>query len=534
MSKKDGALLDNEIRNEIVSLQYEDGNTLNKNSILEILDKNKVNNINPSDINVYKSNEEQIGLDTGFDGAAIHIHNEATGLNEVYYIFRGTETSQKEDLIYNAMGIVGGTATDQIRDAGSFYDQVEANIAETTSSEINRYGDGHSLGGHLIISTALLEKSFDDVRGINDAPVNLSQLVNLDPELREYVISHTSISNVEDVSPTQLKKIVTNYYSDEAKVITHERMKGEPLYAQTIPNTAYLGHKINYYGDPNTAEFPDLYEAPKSYGIFQSIAPQTSPAFLLINRFMYDQTMNGLTNTMGSIGEKYTVAEANAFVASAYQYGMIMPRDQKLALGVTGGTGAGALLLSNPLFAVKAYDVTMAFGQMDLHSMDVFIDAYKESDKPILVQYVDPGSGKRIFVNADKLLQVRDTLNTALEEKKQALKKLKEYLEHEIYEQASLQKSRYRVEMSEKEANWRQFLTSEGKTYGEADLYKPTGISFRREFDEIDASVYDSISEMIELYQLEHDQLEKLYSSFEANLQTIFEVDEELAQKISS
>ncbi|WP_341604395.1 DUF6792 domain-containing protein [Shouchella clausii] len=51
-----------------------------------------------------------------------------------------------------------------------FIEEVETNI---NTNGIKRYGDGHSLGGHLIVSVALIEKNFDDVRGLNDAPVNL-------------------------------------------------------------------------------------------------------------------------------------------------------------------------------------------------------------------------------------------------------------------------------------------------------------------------------------------------------------------------
>ncbi|TSB48541.1 DUF6792 domain-containing protein [Alkalicoccobacillus porphyridii] len=532
-------ILDNNIRNELTALQYEnDDNSFDLHSVINVINSNDEIQFDSNDINVYKTDgqniSDTIGLNSGFDGAAVHITKDKPPVNEIYFFYRGTEPNQTEDILYDAMGIVGGTNIQQIEDAEKFYKEVISNVEDDSNIKLKQHGDGHSLGGHLIATTALVNSNFSSVRGINDAPVNLKQLTTVDEKFRDFLFEYLEVTSMENVKSNDLIEAAQVYYSEESKVITHERIKGEPLYAQTIPNTAYLGHKINYYGDPTTAEFPNLYEAPTSYGIFHRIASPISPALLTVNRFMYDQTMTGLTNTMGRIGENYTVAEANAFITSAYHYGLIMPSDQKVALGVTGGAGAGLVFLTNPLFAVKGYDIGMAWGQMDLHSMNVFIDAYQEADKPVLVQYVDPGSGKRIFVNADTLLQVRDTLKKALEEKEQALQKLKEYSEHTIYEQASLQKSRFRVEMSEKEANWRQFLASEGKTYGEFDLYKPTGISFRREFDEIDSGIYDSISEMIDLYQMEYDQLKKLCSSFESNLHTIFEVDEELAQKISS
>ncbi|TSB48527.1 DUF6792 domain-containing protein [Alkalicoccobacillus porphyridii] len=529
--------LDTDIRNELTALQYENaesGIVFDQESVYEILEHHGVKGISKEDIQIYKSDgtqiKQSIGEHSGFDGAAVHIHNEDASMNDVYFIYRGTEfsTDNLEDVVYDAFGVVGGSSTEQVDDALTFYREVKKEIQEVTDNELTIYGDGHSLGGHLIVSTALIEKEFNDVRGINDAPVHFDQLVRLDPEFGRYA-NRMSKDGVLHASEEELLSLAQTFYSEESKVITHERMKGEPLYAQTIPNTAYLGRKINYYGDPHAAEFPNLYEAPKPLGIFHNLHPQ-----LMMYDFMYDQTLNHLTHSLGRAGETYTVAEANAFLTSAYHYATIMPMNQKVALGATGITGGSMAFLSNPLFAVKGYEVISSMDQMDLHSMNAFIEAYSRVDRPVLVQYTEPGTGKRIFVNVDKLLQVRDTLKRALEEKGQALKRLKGYTEEEISDLASSHKNRFRVEMSDKEASWRAFLASEGKTYRESDLYKPTGITFRRDFENIDDSVHEPLLDMIEVYQAEFHQLEKLYNSFESNLHELFEVDEELSRQISS
>lgn len=45
------------------------------------------------------------------------------------------------------------------------YEKVEGNI-KSSGTKVERYGDGHSLGGHLIVTLGLITKNFKDVRGM--------------------------------------------------------------------------------------------------------------------------------------------------------------------------------------------------------------------------------------------------------------------------------------------------------------------------------------------------------------------------------
>ncbi|SDB99426.1 DUF6792 domain-containing protein [Shouchella lonarensis] len=77
--------LSEEVRNELVELQYEDkkkGHTFDEKSVEETLKKHNVTDVKAKDITIYKSDgkniDGKVGDKTGFDGAAIHIHNEDT------------------------------------------------------------------------------------------------------------------------------------------------------------------------------------------------------------------------------------------------------------------------------------------------------------------------------------------------------------------------------------------------------------------------------------------------------------------------
>ncbi|MBU8595875.1 hypothetical protein KM908_06980, partial [Alkalihalobacillus clausii] len=250
-------------RNAITALQYESGEPLDIDSLKKVLDSYNITNIDYNDITIYKSSGENIdspiGNESGFDGAAIHHYNEEKGINDVYYIFRGTEVDldAPEDVVYDAFGVVAGVSDAQIKHAQRFYKTVETDIAQKTNgNEITRYGDGHSLGGHLIVSVALIEKNFDDVRGLNDAPVNLKQLVDLDRQFSSYIQRKTNTDNISSIPQEELVLLARDFYATEANAISHTRVKGEPLYAQSIPYTFYPGAAIHYLGDMETPEFP--------------------------------------------------------------------------------------------------------------------------------------------------------------------------------------------------------------------------------------------------------------------------------------
>ncbi len=76
-----------------------------------------------------------------------------------------------------------------------------------------------------------------------------------------YLSIEASIDDVTNIPPEDLELLARDFYADEAKVISHTRVRGEPLYAQTIPNTLYIGNDIYYIGDSNTPEFPNVFDS---------------------------------------------------------------------------------------------------------------------------------------------------------------------------------------------------------------------------------------------------------------------------------
>ncbi|WMM34150.1 DUF6792 domain-containing protein, partial [Shouchella clausii] len=83
--------LEDNTRNALTALQYESGKPLDIDSLKQVLDSYNITTIDYNDITIYKSSGENIDSPIGNDGAAIHHYNEEKDINDVYYIFRGTE-----------------------------------------------------------------------------------------------------------------------------------------------------------------------------------------------------------------------------------------------------------------------------------------------------------------------------------------------------------------------------------------------------------------------------------------------------------
>ncbi|PAF15331.1 hypothetical protein CHH59_04600, partial [Shouchella clausii] len=217
---------------------------------------------------------------------------------------------------------------EQIDDARRFYNRVESGIAEKTNNEdITRYGDGHSLGGHLIVSVALTEKNFDDVRGLNDAPVNLKQLTRLDEYFKDHVMQNMGTTNISDIPQEELVLLARDFYAAEANAISHTRVKGEPLYAQSIPYTFYPGATIHYLGDMETPEFPDVltprtpwpglmevFSRPPMFGTFVSLGLGINAD---LDRVAYNANINHLLQFITILGEEMTVTELSELIGKA-------------------------------------------------------------------------------------------------------------------------------------------------------------------------------------------------------------------------
>lgn len=544
--------LEDNTRNAITALQYESGEPLDIDSLKKVLDSYNITDIDYNDITIYKSSGEHIdspiGNESGFDGAAIHHYNKEKGINDVYYIFRGTEVDldAPEDVIYDAFGVVAGVSDEQIGDALDFIDEVETNI---NTNGIKRYGDGHSLGGHLIVSVALIEKNFDDVRGLNDAPVNLKQLVDLDRQFSSYIQRKTNTDNISSIPQEELVLLARDFYAAEANTISHTRVKGEPLYAQSIPYTFYPGASIHYLGDMETPEFPDVltprppwpgltevFSRPPMFGTFVSLGLGINAD---LDRVAYNANINHLLQFITIIGEEMTVAELSELIGKAKDNPWAalsdMPESVNERLKEEVGLGhivGGLWALKNTAVYEKVLAVINAKEQFDLHSIGTLIELYDQPGQQPVTYRLEPGTGTHILVDEDSLVNALQAMEGALEQKREALGLLYHYRNMELHERMFEQRERVEGMMSNKEANWRAFLQEAGHTYSKDAIRKPTGVTFRKEFDPVPASAVEQIDGIIEMYELDMRELEQLVLDYKENLRGLFAADEALAQSI--
>ncbi|SDB99585.1 DUF6792 domain-containing protein [Shouchella lonarensis] len=351
--------LSEEIRNELVKLQY---GSIDRDAVIELLKQHQINDIKPEDVMVYTSDGEgidrKIGGTSGFDGAAIHIYNEESGRNEVYYIARGTELDSSHDVVYDMYGVAGGVADDQIADAQEFFREVEENVSSAVSNEnidsIKRYGDGHSLGGHIIATLALLEKGFTDVRGLNAAPVHLKQLIELDDEFRQHIDRVTGGKDADSLSQKELQDLAKDYYKAEIAHIKQYRVKGEPLYAQTIPFGFFFGD-IHYLGHMGTPEFPNLLDTYDS-GAFN------------VDRAIYHSFMATVLWLLRRSGKEVSVDDTANLLDS------LGPGDYAYLVKTFGPVVV--LMLFNPTFLKQVITIWQQFDQVDLHDIDVVMEEF--------------------------------------------------------------------------------------------------------------------------------------------------------------
>ncbi|WP_338465466.1 DUF6792 domain-containing protein [Shouchella rhizosphaerae] len=539
-------------RNALTALQYESGKPLDIDSLKKVLDSYNITDIDYNDITIYKSSGENIdspiGNESGFDSAAIHHYNEEKDINDVYYIFRGTEVDldAPEDVVYDAFGVVAGVSDEQIEDALDFIEEVETNI---NTNGIKRYGDGHSLGGHLIVSVALIEKNFDDVRGLNDAPVNLKQLASLDSDFVDYLESATDVLDISDIPEEELVLLARDFYAAEANTISHTRVKGEPLYAQSIPYTFYPGASIHYLGDMETPEFPDVltprlpwpgltevFSRPPMFGTFVSLGLGINAD---LDRVAYNANINHLLQFITIIGEEMTVAELSELIGKAKDNPWAalsdMPESVNERLKEEVGLGhivGGLWALKNTAVYEKVLAVINAKEQFDLHSIGTLIELYDQPGQQPVTYRLEPGTGTHILVDEDSLVNALQAMEGALEQKREALGLLYHYRNMELHERMFEQRERVEGMMSNKEANWRAFLQEAGHTYSKDAIRKPTGVTFRKEFDPVPASAVEQIDGIIEMYELDMRELEQLVLDYKENLRGLFAADEALAQSI--
>lgn len=180
-------------------------------------------------------------------------------INEVYYLFKGTEPQDFNDVWADAAGIGAGSSFDQLNDAKKMYKNVQKDIKNRTINgniEIKKYGDGYSLGGGNVVGLALYTKGFDNIRGLNDAPINVYQMYKFDRNFAGFIFKHTGLNDIETISEKNLIKYAKEYYGSEIPKISHTRVKGEPLHNKTLWASYTLDTKSLFWATQTHLIFP--------------------------------------------------------------------------------------------------------------------------------------------------------------------------------------------------------------------------------------------------------------------------------------
>lgn len=530
----ENSFLNNDARNELMSL--EDQKAVTEDTVLEVLKKQFPGEEIP-EIKVYNQNDFNIGQKSGLNVSAVHIYDEKTKVNEVYYLFRGTEPENFDDVWTDAAGIGAGSNSDQIKDSIKFNQAVEKQVKSYSKTDISKFADGYSLGGNNAVSTAIIDKSFKDVRTLNGAPLSGYQLTGADPDFKDYLAEKYRVADMHEISESKIVKEVKNYYGSQKHKVTHIRVKGEPLYVQSFPGKVYFGEKIITLGTRSGLEdFPDIGKYPAEiYTELPAMAP-----FLAFDHFRYNLGVKGILGGVRELDQSLGLeSSADLFENSGDYFGKLPPylRAGATVTGVVGGTGT---FLTSPGLQRQVFIGIQKKGQVDLHYYHNFLEFYEKyynAEMP-LYMIADPVSGEEILLEPVALYRFIAQCQLGLELKQDVLKEFKLYKDKTTEELYKDQQANLRRQMSEKESNPQGFMSAafSGGAYAYANGYDmiAESLSFNKDFASIRADVLQPLEEIIETLKSEILHLEDFIDKYSKTYQKMFEKDEELKAYIET
>ncbi|MGA6841432.1 DUF6792 domain-containing protein [Priestia megaterium] len=529
MSKR--PLLNDSLRNRITQLEYK-GLSGKENEIKRIYRESTGKEA--PEFTIYSSSDMGIGEKSGFDGAAIHFHDEKRKINEVYYIFRGTEPSKDfGDVVYDALGIGAGEDQAQISDATKMYQKVEGNI-KSSGTKVERYGDGHSLGGHLIVTLGLITKNFKDIRGMNDAPVNVKQLIRLDSDFSDYV--RQKYGKSDGVSSKKLIEIANVYYKKQKATISHTWVKGEPMHAQSFPNSWYAGNKVTMLGDLDTEEMINIGKYP-----FQKEA-KWNPVYM-IDQFRYNLGVKTILDGLGFANDHVKQETLLDLPNKSEQYLEHVKKYPFLHLGeikvgVALGAAGGVNLLTSPGGLSQVFKGISQKDQAKLHGINYVVKYTEANEMKTYYQIFDSGSQEEILLDYEEMKKFVYYCANAIKEKEANLKALKQYLHQEIDEVFEAEKKKLKTKMSREEASPQAFMEKADKDgatlawFGQKRVAEK--VTFDKTFDPLDDSVFTPIEEIISSIQEEITYFQTFLETFFQNFEKMMEADESVASDIKS
>jgi hypothetical protein len=525
MSKK--PLLDDSLRNRITQLEYK-GLSGKEKEIKNIYKESTGKEI--PEFTIYDSSDMGIGGKSGFDGAAIHFHDEKQKINEVYYVFRGTEPSKDfGDVVYDALGVGAGKQNSQIEDAMAMYEEVEKNFTDS-SVKIKRYGDGHSLGGHLIVTLSLITKNFVNTRGLNDALVNLEQLKELDSDFENYVQVKTGKN--EGISSKKLTELANTYYKKQKATISHTWVKGEPMHAQSFPGSWYAGNKVTMLGNMNTEEMINIGEYP-----LKRLAKWN--LFLKHDEMRYN---SGVSNIIGGLSLVNAHVDNSVLLNIPSYVDDVKEKPLKHLPGIVLGTEGAFFLtkqaIKSPGVLVQGIKGISQRDQAKLHGINYVVKYTEANAMKTYYQVFDSGSQEEILLDYEQMKKFVYYCANVIKDKEANLNALKQYLHSEINEVFEAKKKKLKMKISREEASPQSFMEKADKDgatlawFGQKRVAEK--VTFDKTFDPLDDSVFTPVEEIISSIQEEVTYYQKFLEAFFQNFEKMMEADESVASDIKS
>jgi hypothetical protein len=460
----------------------------------------------------------------------IHINYPEQHINQVYYIFRGTHGL--EDIYYDTTGIAAASNISQLIDAENFLKKVNATITKDGNNP-DIFGDGHSLGGHVVINLALKmntstdfgDISFANVRGLNDAPVNIYSLIEFDEEFRIYLKEKYGVSNFNKLSESQLIQYTKEYYNEPAQIIEHVRVKGEPLYAQDFRGKLYIGSQIHYLGDLDTEEFTNVAQYPFSH--------LTWMPFFKLQELRYNAGVSSFIEGFGNFDRKIGLEKAKELYESPLG---------RFILGVNIAKEANQSakpLIFNPYFGYQLVQGYQQRDQLEYHGIAHLTELYRTGHMKTYFNMLDPIGGMPILLDREELLLFMERCRNGVGDKQQIIRELRGYIHSELEEIYSGVKFDIGMGISALEANPSVLLPKSrvpnfGILGGIPKERKARSVVFDESFEPIEHGVLGPLEEIIQTIEQEIKHLEKFIQDVVGTLDVLFDRDKELASTIRS
>jgi hypothetical protein len=520
-------LLDNNLRNKLTQLEYKDLSSRSKE--IKKIYKDTTGE-NPPNFKVYTSKDMGVGNKSGFDGAAIHFYDKEHHINEVYYIFRGTEPNKDfGDVVYDGLGIGSGKKDTQLEDALNMYDKVEKKIKKS-DIEIKRYGDGHSLGGHLIVTLGLLKKNFVSIRGLNDAPANVKQLLRVDNDFQNYV--QTEKGKIKNISSSDLVQLANSYYQEQKAIISHTWVKGEPMHAQSFPGSWYAGNKVTMLGDMDTEEMINIGEYP-----LKRLAKWN--LFLKLDEVRYN---SGVSNIIGGLSLANAHVDDSVLLNIPSYVDDVKEKPLKHLPGIVLGTEGAFFLtkqaIKSPGVLVQGIKGISQRNQAKLHGINYVVEYTEANAMKTYYQVFDSGSQEEILLDYEQMKKFVYYCANVIKDKEANLNALKQYLHSEINEVFEAKKKKLKMKISREEASPQSFMEKADKDgatlawFGQKRVAEK--VTFDKTFDPLDDSVFTPVEEIISSIQEEVTYYQKFLEAFFQNFEKMMEADESVASDIKS